>query len=341
MQTTTARPADRQPHRPRRDAHGRQDARRRGAPHARPLRRRGRHARRHRGHLRRRASPSASLAPWLARRRDDVVLATKVRFETDDPAGAGLSPDRIRAACDASLRAPGHRRHRPLPGPRARSGRPARGDARGARRPRARGQGARGRRLELPGVAARVGGRAAGPQRLGAVRRRCSRSTRSSSARSRSRCCRSAAPPGSACCRGGRSAPGFLTGRYRRDAAMPEGSRMATAADDLEEAPARRAIERNFRVVDAAEAIAAERGATVAQVAIAWLLGRRGRGRADRRPAHDGAARGPARRRRARPRPPTSAPGLEAPAPPPDLYPQRMLTEQVGLDVVTGPLRRG
>ena len=44
------------------------------------------------------------LAPWLARRRDDVVLATKVRFATDDPPGAGLSPDRIRAACDASLR---------------------------------------------------------------------------------------------------------------------------------------------------------------------------------------------------------------------------------------------
>jgi hypothetical protein len=32
---------------------------------------------------------------------------------------------------------------------------------------------------------------------------------------------------------------------------------------------------------------------------------------------------------------------LEDPAPPPDLYPQRMLAEQVGLDVVTGPLRRG
>src|SRR6185503_17859498 len=64
---------------------------------------------------------------------------------------------------------------------------------------------------------------------------------------------------------------GFLTGRYRRDAAMPEGSRMAGASDDLEEAPARRAVERNFRVVDAAEEIAAARGATVPQVAIAWL----------------------------------------------------------------------
>src|SRR5919201_7097922 len=43
------------------------------------------------------------LAPWLRRRRDDVVLATKVRFSTDDPPGEGLAPDRIRAACDASL----------------------------------------------------------------------------------------------------------------------------------------------------------------------------------------------------------------------------------------------
>src|SRR4051794_9494140 len=44
------------------------------------------------------------LAPWLARRRDDVVVATKVRFGVSDPGGEGLAPDRIRAACDASLR---------------------------------------------------------------------------------------------------------------------------------------------------------------------------------------------------------------------------------------------
>jgi aryl-alcohol dehydrogenase-like predicted oxidoreductase len=133
---------------------------------------------------------------------------------------------------------------------------------------------------------------------------------------------------------------GFLSGRYHRDGAMPEGSRMATAADDLEEAPARRAIERNFRVIDAAEAIATERGVTVAQVAIAWLVGVDGvaapilgprtydhledlLGAADLGLSEDERAR------------------LEAPAPPPELYPQRMLTEQVGLDRVTGPLRRG
>jgi aryl-alcohol dehydrogenase-like predicted oxidoreductase len=45
-----------------------------------------------------------TLAPWLARRRDEVLIATKVRFSTDEPAGEGLAPDRIRAACDASLR---------------------------------------------------------------------------------------------------------------------------------------------------------------------------------------------------------------------------------------------
>ena len=45
-----------------------------------------------------------TLAPWLARHRDEVVLATKVRFAVSDPGGEGLAPDRIRAACDASLR---------------------------------------------------------------------------------------------------------------------------------------------------------------------------------------------------------------------------------------------
>src|SRR3712207_5521136 len=44
------------------------------------------------------------LAPWLARHRDEVVVATKVRFPVSDPGGEGLAPDRIRAACDASLR---------------------------------------------------------------------------------------------------------------------------------------------------------------------------------------------------------------------------------------------
>src|SRR6185295_5569586 len=64
---------------------------------------------------------------------------------------------------------------------------------------------------------------------------------------------------------------GFLSGRYKRDE-MPAG-RVTKAPDDLEEARHRRAVERNFQVIDAAEEIAAAHGATVPQVAIAWLLG--------------------------------------------------------------------
>ena len=45
-----------------------------------------------------------TLAPWLARRRDEVVVATKLRFAVSDPGGAGLAPERVVAACDASLR---------------------------------------------------------------------------------------------------------------------------------------------------------------------------------------------------------------------------------------------
>ena len=69
---------------------------------------------------------------------------------------------------------------------------------------------------------------------------------------------------------------GFLTGKYQRGERPPEGSRIADADETLEEAYDRRAIERNFRVVDAAGEIAAARGATIPQVALAWLLGTEG-----------------------------------------------------------------
>lgn len=63
---------------------------------------------------------------------------------------------------------------------------------------------------------------------------------------------------------------GRLTGRVRRDRPLPEGSRLHATAeygppvDD----------ERLFRVVDALDAVAAETGRTVPQVAINWLLQR-------------------------------------------------------------------
>lgn len=63
---------------------------------------------------------------------------------------------------------------------------------------------------------------------------------------------------------------GFLTGKYQRDQQPTEG-RIAESGDDLEEAWARRATERNWRIVSAVEQIAGERGVTVPQVALAWL----------------------------------------------------------------------
>jgi len=63
---------------------------------------------------------------------------------------------------------------------------------------------------------------------------------------------------------------GRLTGRIRRGQPLPEGSRLhdtAGFAPPVEE-------ERLYRVVDALEAVAAETGRTVPQVAINWLLQR-------------------------------------------------------------------
>jgi aryl-alcohol dehydrogenase-like predicted oxidoreductase len=70
-----------------------------------------------------------------------------------------------------------------------------------------------------------------------------------------------------------RGVPG---GRLSARRGAAPGSRMGDADDELEEAPARRATERNFAAVDEARAIAAERGASIAQVALAWLLAQPG-----------------------------------------------------------------
>src|SRR3954466_935931 len=45
-----------------------------------------------------------TLAPWLSRHRDEVAIATKVRHEVSAPPGGGRAAERVRAACDASLR---------------------------------------------------------------------------------------------------------------------------------------------------------------------------------------------------------------------------------------------
>jgi len=65
-------------------------------------------------------------------------------------------------------------------------------------------------------------------------------------------------------------ARGFLSGKYRRGEAPPEGTRLAAWRDTW----ARTASDRNFATLDAVRAVADKRGATPASVALAWLLRR-------------------------------------------------------------------
>jgi aryl-alcohol dehydrogenase-like predicted oxidoreductase len=277
------------------------------------------------------------LAPWLARHRDEVVVATKVRFEVSDPPGSGLAPDRVRAACDASLRRLGidvidlYQVHAPDPSVPLDETLEALDGLVRAGKVRALGA------SNYPGwlLAWAVG-----------LQDRNGWSPFVSLQPQYSLVERSAELDLLPFCRAARLGvvpwgplgAGFLTGKYRRGEPPPEGSRMASATDDIEEAEHRRAIERNFQVVDVAEEIASERGATVPQVAIAWLLGVEGVTAPIVGPRTFGHLEdllpavelelSPEERAR-----------LEAPAPPPEIYPQRMLAEQQGLDALTGPLR--
>ena len=63
---------------------------------------------------------------------------------------------------------------------------------------------------------------------------------------------------------------GFLTGKYKRDAAPPAGARLTERPDRL----AQTSTPRNWDILEAVRAIATELGATPTQVSLAWLLSR-------------------------------------------------------------------
>ncbi|MBK7584397.1 MAG: aldo/keto reductase [Myxococcales bacterium] len=65
-------------------------------------------------------------------------------------------------------------------------------------------------------------------------------------------------------------AGGFLSGKYQRGAAAPEGSRFKK----LEARYARFDTDKNWKIVDAVASIAKETGASPSQVALAWVLSR-------------------------------------------------------------------
>jgi aryl-alcohol dehydrogenase-like predicted oxidoreductase len=278
-----------------------------------------------------------ALAPWLARHRDEVVLATKVRFEVSDPGGAGLAPERIRAACDASLRRLGtdvidlYQVHAPDPAvPIEDTLEALQGLVRAGK---VRALGASNFPAWLLAWSVGVQDRE-GWTPFTSLEAQYSLVERSVELELLP-FCRAA---GLGVLAWGPLGAGFLSGRYRRGQVAPEGSRIAAAEAGYEEAYERRAVERNFRVLDAASAIAEAHGASVPQVAIAWLLD------VDGVTAPILGARTPAQldellgagelelsaEERA---------SLEAQAPPAPIYPQRMLREQVGIDAMPA-LRR-
>jgi aryl-alcohol dehydrogenase-like predicted oxidoreductase len=273
-----------------------------------------------------------TLAPWLAHRRDEVVLATKCRFPVSDPGGEGLAPERIAKACDASLRRLGtdvidlYQIHAPDPSVPLEATLEALDALVRAGKVRALGVSNFPAWLLAWSVALQD---REGWAPFVSLQPQYSLVERSIEIEILP-FCRAA---GLGVIPWGPLGAGFLGGQYRRGERPPEGSRIADADETLEEAYDRRAVERNFRVVDAAGEIAEARGATIAQVALAWLLGTEGVTAPIVGPrtfeqlegvlGADALELSGAERAR-----------LEAPAAPPLPYPQRMLHEQSGIDDV-------
>src|SRR3954468_12515085 len=279
-----------------------------------------------------------TLAPWLMRHGAEVVIATKVRHEVSDPPGKGLAPARVRAACDASLRRLGvdvidlYQVHAPDPDvPLEETLEALDGLVRAGK---VRALGASNYPAWLLAWAVATQDRE-GWAPFVSLQPQYSLVERSPELELLP-FCRAA---GLGVIPWGPLGAGFLSGRYRRGEQAPAGSRMGDAPDDVEEAVHRRAVERNFQVVDAAEGIPRDRGATLPQIALAWLLGVEGVTAPIVGPRTldqlDGVLGADAIELTDDERA-----ALEAPAPPPEIYPNRMLTEQVGLERYSQPLRR-
>jgi aryl-alcohol dehydrogenase-like predicted oxidoreductase len=277
-----------------------------------------------------------TLAPWLARNRERVVVATKLRWRTSDPAGEGLSPDRIRTACDASLRRLGvdvidlYQVHGPDPAVPLEDSLEALDGLVRAGKVRTLGASNFPAWLLAWSVATQDRN---GWAPFVSLQPQYSLVERSAEVELLP-FCRAA---GLGVLPWGPLGAGFLTGRYRRGS-MPDG-RVTRAGDELEESPARRAVERNHLVVDAATEVAARHGRPVPQVALAWLLGVEGvvapiigpRTLDQLDDLLDATTLLLSADERER---------LESPAPPPEVSPHRMLRGQMGQPDVPS-LRRG
>jgi aryl-alcohol dehydrogenase-like predicted oxidoreductase len=70
----------------------------------------------------------------------------------------------------------------------------------------------------------------------------------------------------------GPSGGGFLSGKYRRGEEPSQGSRIAGAPDEFEEAWTKRNVERNWRTLDVVGEISEETGKSYAQISLNWLV---------------------------------------------------------------------
>ena len=234
----------------------------------------------------------------LQGRRDDVVLATKVHA----PMGDGPEHERQLAPLDhARVRGqpapPRHRLHRPLPDAPARPRHRHRRDARRAVRPRAPGQGALHRQLDVSRVGDRRGAVGRRSAATGSASCASSRRTRSSSAASRPTCCRPAQRYGMGVIPwsplGRRMALGHVAQGRRRPHQPTRACRMPDRYDLSQP--------ENQRKLDAADALAhaGRRGRHHARAPGGRVGDQQPGGHVgDHRAAHDGAAHDPARRRR-------------------------------------------
>src|SRR3712207_4164106 len=180
-----------------------------------------------------------TLAPWLKAHRDEVEIATKVRMPVSEPPGEGLAPHRIRDACDASLRRMGidvidlYQVHAPDPDvPLEETLEALEGLVRAGK---VRALGASNYPAWLLAWAVAHQDRE-GWEPFVSLQPQYSLVERSIEIEILP-FCRAA---GIGVLPWGPLGAGFLTGKYSRDAEPPEGSRMAGASDDLEEARHRR-----------------------------------------------------------------------------------------------------
>ena len=250
------------------------------------------------------------LEPWLARRRDDVVVTTKVRFPVSDPGGAGLAPERIRSACDASLRRMGideidlYQVHAPDPDVELEDTLEALDGLVRAGKVRA---------LGLSNFPAWLLAWAVRTQDCNgwapfvALQAQYSLVERSAEL-DLLPCCRAT---GLGMMPWGPLGGGFFTGQHQRGSTPAPGSRLAEAPDDVEEALHRRATERELprrrRGARRRCGVWRDGAAGRHRVAVAPAGGRL----AGARPANRGAARGPLAGRFARPLPATAAPARQ------------------------------